>query len=512
MNTPLPPTPSPFAPTLQVNLKPPVRLPRLLLGLALAVGIFDLCFWGASAMGFSLAVYALVLAGIIMGNRESMSRSRRAVLLIALLFGAALAATIETGVTNTFVLLILVVALAGETFFGEIESQWGRWLSQCIALVFAPGRVFWLGARLMEAAFRGGVGWTGGLIGGCLLAIPALVLALIFGSLLATGNAVFGSWTNTFFDWFWKELALYLDPWRIALWCLVAFLILPLLRPANVAAWWWKWTENLPRLPEILPTRAALFSSGLVLVVLNLLFLVANIADATFLWSGQALPSGVTYSGFVHNGVNSLIVTVILSAFVLVTIFQQELKVAQRRDLKLLGLLWIAQNLFLLLSVALRLKLYIEAYDMTVTRLSVLIFLALVAVGYTLLTVKIMREKSLSWLIGGCILAVFATFYITQFLDLAGWSANYNVARWEKDRTRKLDVAYIYRLGPAGWPALRRAADQGGASWAAPYPPLVTACTGEASEPRARFDSHHWREFGLRAWMNRWALDEKPNN
>jgi hypothetical protein len=107
------------------------------------------------------------------------------------------------------------------------------------------------------------------------------------------------------------------------------------------------------------------------------------------------------------------------------------------------------------------------------------------------------------------VLAVFATFYITQFLDLAGWAANYNVARWEKDRTRNLDVGYLYRLGPAGWPALRRAEDQGGAQWDAPNPPLITARACEAGEPRAQFNAHHWREFSLRAWMNRWALDDK---
>jgi hypothetical protein len=160
------------------------------------------------------------------------------------------------------------------------------------------------------------------------------------------------------------------------------------------------------------------------------------------------------------------------------------------------------------LSVALRLKLYIEAYDMTVARLSVIIFLVLVAVGYALLTIKIMREKSLSWLVGGCILAVFATFYITQFLDLAGWSANYNVARWEKNRTRKLDVEYLHELGPAAWPALHRAHDEDGSVQ------IISDSPRENTPPRsfvsrAAFDSRHWREFSLRAWLNRRALDDK---
>jgi hypothetical protein len=511
MNATLPPSTSPLPPVPQINAQPPVRLARLLLGLALAVAVFDLCFWGADDQpGLSVAVFIIALAGIILGNRESRGGKFTA-LLVVLLAGAAYAAAVETGITNTIVLLVLILALAGETFFGEIESPWGRWLSQGIALVFAPGRVFWLGARLMEAGLGGGLGWTGGLIGACLLAIPALILALIFGSLLAAGNAVFGSWTNSFFDWLWRELALFLNLERILMWLFVAFLILPLLRPAQIAHWWWKWTESLPRLPEILPTRAALFGSGLVLVVLNLLFLVANIADALFLWSGQALPAGVTYKAYVHEGVNALIVTVILSAVVLTTIFQQEVKVVKRRELRLLAYAWIGQNLFLILSVTEKLRRYIVTYEMTVARLSTIIFLILVSVGFILLTIKIVQDRSISWLIGGCVLAVFVTFYITQFLDLAGWSANYNVAMMAQNPGYRFDTATMCQWGADVWPALRRAHELD------PTNPDITSAwqaahTGSDYTDRSGIDWQHWREFSLRAYLNRGALEEKPNN
>jgi len=91
---------------------------------------------------------------------------------------------------------------------------------------------------------------------------------------------------------------------------------------------------------------------------------------------------------------------------------------------------------------------------------------------------------------------------------LGGWSANYNVSRWEKDRTRNLDWAYLYSLGPDAWPALRQA---GG--------PILSAdddrdggMRNDAYVNQAKFDREHWREFSLRAWMNRWALEEKLHN
>lgn len=504
--------PSPFAsagsvpiPPVNVIKEPPVRLARLLLGLAVGVVIFDLCFWEVDALGFSLAVFVLFLAGIILSNRESLNKTQTP-LLMGLLAGAAFAAAVETGVANIFALLMLVFALAGETFFVDIELSWGRWLSQVIAFLFAPGRVFWLAGRLMKAAYGGGLSGAGGLIGRCLLVVPALFLALIFGSLLASGNAVFGSWTNSFFDWLWKELALYLDPARIAMWLFVAFLILPFLRPAQISSWWWEIVERLPRLPEIIPAPSAFFSSGLILVVLNVLFLVANIADAMFLWSGQALPAGVTDKTYVHEGVNTLIFTVILSAIVMTAIFQQELKVAKRKELKLLAYAWIVQNLFLMISVWEKLRRYIVTSEMTVARLSTIIFLILVAVGFILLTIKIARDRSITWLIGGCVLAVFGTFYTTQFMDLAGWSANYNVATMEKEKWRGFDTDTMMPWGPAIWPALRRAHEID------PTNAKITEAWNQAHRgtdyaDRCGLDWQHWREFSLRAYLNRWALE-----
>jgi hypothetical protein len=142
----------------------------------------------------------------------------------------------------------------------------------------------------------------------------------------------------------------------------------------------------------------------------------------------------------------------------------------------------------------------------------VIVFLLLVVVGFLLLTVKILREKSLSWLVGSCALAIFLTFYITQFLNLAGWSAEYNVERWEKDQTRNLDGAYLGQLGPAAWPALHRASFDGSFINPEAREAWHDAVADEKNIPKADLDFAHWREFSLRAYLNRSALEEKPNN
>ncbi len=113
---------------------------------------------------------------------------------------------------------------------------------------------------------------------------------------------------------------------------------------------------------------------------------------------------------------------------------------------------------------------------------------------------------------GGCVLAVFLAFYITQFLDLEGWSANYNIAVWQKERWRTLDFYHLYQYGPEAWPAMRKAHD---------IDPSIAVLNSNSSNgfptttdtvQQAQFDSQHWREFSLRAYLNRWALEEKQNN
>lgn len=493
-------------------------LGRVVGGMIGIVVAFDSCFWSTTSLpGLSAAVFFAAVVCAIVLNRPLVRLRTSGRVVLLLLFGSVLEAGIETGFANAVLLLALTAALAGETFFTEASSFGGRCLSQFVALVRAPGRMVWLTFAIMRATWTRDMSVVLRIIGVLVLLIPGLLVVLGFGALLATGNAVFGAWAHDGFAWLWRQITFDLNPLRLIGWMIVAIAVLPLLRPVRVAAKWWSWTEQLPRWPDLIPHRAAVINSAVMLIALNVLFAVANLADVLFLWSGCALPAGVTYSGFVHSGVNALTTTVVLSAIVLTSIFQQTLVVAGRRLLKILSGVWIAQNLFLLLSVGLRLKFYTEAYGMTVQRLGVLIFLVLVAAGYALLSVKIARDKSLSWLAGGCVLAVVATLYITQFLNLAGWAADYNVARWERDPARPLDVEYLKRLGPPAWPALARAEklkQQHGAGDVTQALDLVAveAAQEEITYPQTRLDQGYWRQFSLRAWWNRPALDLGADN
>jgi hypothetical protein len=178
-----------------------------------------------------------------------------------------------------------------------------------------------------------------------------------------------------------------------------------------------------------------------------------NTIDVVYLWSHAKLPVGVNRSDFLHEGVQSLIFAVLLSAAILVVLFQQKLADGSR-TLQVLSTAWVLQNLAVIAGVFVRLKIYIDDYELTLLRVGVVLFLALVIAGYALLTIYFWRGKGLEWLLRANVLATFCLFFIVQFIDLNGAVAGYNVDRWLQPGARPRDVVYLASLGHAGWPAM----------------------------------------------------------
>jgi hypothetical protein len=387
----------------------------------------------------------------------------RTVFLLALICGAAVESAIELCFSNVLVLLLLTLALGGETRYQALASGWSRWSEQLWCMIKTPGRWFWLVLEIAKRT-RGIEPVTPGswrkVARAVWIVVPGLVATLIFAAILSQGNVLFAklteNWVAAIGDWI---LGLHISIWRCAFWAFVAWVSLPLLRPSPAPDRDRIWTKELPRLPELTTTATARMQSAVTLGLLSALFCCVNTIDAVYLWSRQRLPGDVSYSAFVHKGVASLIVAVLFSAILLTGMFQQAPAVSGWKPLRTLGLLWIAQNLLLLAGVLLRVKLYVDALDLTVTRVNLVFFLALVAVGFLLLAIQLWAQRTLGWLLHANMLATFFLFYIVQFLDTAGFVAQYNVNLWQNARdTRILDLTYLESLGPPAFDALQTVA------------------------------------------------------
>jgi hypothetical protein len=255
------------------------------------------------------------------------------------------------------------------------------------------------------------------------------------------------------------------------------------------------WTRAIP-LWNRRDTTIAKWQSILLLGVVNALFFAVNTIDVVYLWGSHSLPSGVNPSGFVHEGVQSLITAVILAAVILAFVFQQQPSVARTHPLRILALAWIVQNILLIFGVLKRLELYVEAYQLSELRVYVACFLALVTTGFLLLARHVWTGMRLGKLLFENMIATFALFFVLQFCDVGAWVAKWNVSRWQNQRNASIDLDYIVSLGSRGWPALgelaRSTRDHEIATQAA------ALLQQKAIELRGNAITRDWRSFQVR--------------
>jgi hypothetical protein len=438
------------------------RLEQIFLSLAAAPALADVCFWRDKPR-LSAGVFALGAMGLILLNRPAMRWTRHTRMLVVLMGGAAVESAIDLCFSNVMVMLALLVAIAGETYYETLRNGWSRWSEAAWTMVKTPGR--WLAlmiatsSRPWESEAPRGLSWKG--MGRIVwIAAPGLAVTGIFAVILGNGNALFAKltsdWTTAIYNFFAQ---FDLSFWRFALWGCVATLTLPLLWPSPSPKKARFWTRELPRLPEIGSASTGRLQSATMLGLLNGLFFFVNTLDAVYLWAGRVLPAGVNPSAFVHEGVWSLIAAVVFSAILLAGVFHQSRGVSSWTPMRALALLWIGQNLVLLAGVFQRVKLYVDAFDLTVTRVNLVFFLMLVSIGFILLAIHVWRQRTLGWLLHANMLATFFLFYTVQFLDTPAFVARYNVNLWLKSGcTRALDMGYLKSLGPPAYDAMNTVA------------------------------------------------------
>jgi len=192
------------------------------------------------------------------------------------------------------------------------------------------------------------------------------------------------------------------------------------------------------------------------LVLFNALFAVQSALDLTYLWSGFALPAGMTYAAYAHRGAYPLMVTALMAgAFVLATM-PPGTNIARSRLVRALVFLWIGQNVLLVLSSMLRLDLYVEVYSLTEWRCAAFVWMLLVAAGLILIVARIVLDRPSHWLVWANAAALALTLYICSLVDFSDMIARFNVmhSREIAGTGQPADMAYLCGLGPAALPAL----------------------------------------------------------
>lgn len=418
----------------------PARLPTFWLKLALAVGIVaagDFLLFDVDGIGANLGVL-LTSATVALAVVNPAIRRCRLSAWALLAAGLLALLPFERPSFLGFLLWALAMAVAALAPRAARGDDGWRWFQRLVigGLKALVGPVLDLRDTLKVRARSRPLRLTAVL----LAAILPIAGGALFLALFASANPVIAQAFAT--------LSLQpFEPARLIFWFVVGLPVWAVLRPRGV--------RRLLRTPGIegdldLPgvTTASITVS---LLVFNLVFAIQNGLDIAYLWSGAGLPEGVTFASYAHRGAYPLIATALLAGLFVVVFLRPGSVTAARPLVRGLVIVWVAQNVFLVASTALRTLDYVDAYSLTEMRIAALLWMALVATGLGLILWRLVAGRSASWLLNRNLVAVGVVLALCSVIDLNAVVASWNVrhAREVGGRGVSLDDEHLSRLGGA---------------------------------------------------------------
>lgn len=195
--------------------------------------------------------------------------------------------------------------------------------------------------------------------------------------------------------------------------------------------------------------------SGIVLLgLLNLVILSVNVVDVMFLYSGMELPEGVSRSASVHQGVDVLIISIILAISIILYYFRGRINFfGNNKAIKVLALMWVVQNMLMIFSTAMRNYDYILAHNLTFKRIGVYVWLLLTLIGLVVTFIKVLDKRSNWFLVRTCGWAFFVVLLASSTINWNRYISNYNIEAAE-ERNATLDVDYLVNLDYSNIPEM----------------------------------------------------------
>lgn len=177
------------------------------------------------------------------------------------------------------------------------------------------------------------------------------------------------------------------------------------------------------------------------LAMLNVVTLSLHITDIySFLVPAKAL---INHSENVHQGVNGLIISILLAILIVVYFFRAELNfLSENTLLKGLTYAWLTQNIGLVLTTCYKDFLYISDHGLTHKRIGVVVWLAIVLFGIIYTFIKIENKRSVWYLLRINTWTVYAILLLYSSAHWDRWIVRYNTSCMDC----QIDYAYFRQL------------------------------------------------------------------
>jgi len=182
----------------------------------------------------------------------------------------------------------------------------------------------------------------------------------------------------------------------------------------------------------------------LIFSVLNGLLLIVNLIDIEWIWFGFEVPLEFNLKQFVHEGTYLLIFSILLSMGIFLYFFRGSLNFYKKNKwLKLLGIIWIAQNVILTISVFIRNFHYINYHGLAGGRIGMIAFLLMTVFGLLGLIYKVDRLKTTAYLVrlNGWFIVITMTL-----MSCVNWDKKMAVYNLTHSNPAEIDVDYYLKL------------------------------------------------------------------
>ena len=305
-------------------------------------------------------------------------------------------------------------------------------------------------------------------------------LGLVFVALLLEANPIASRWADTL----WETNFKLPEGERIMFW----MVLLPVGWTALSLCRMRERLREGPRPQMMGPAKNGLINPASVvraLVIFNAIFAVQTLMDVFYLYGGVGLPEGITYAEYAHRGAYPLVVTGLLAGgFALMT----RRWVQGKTVLRVMLMLWVAQNVALVISSIVRLDMYVDQFGLTHMRIAAGIWMGLTVAGLALILWQVWQRRENGWLVlrGSAMTAV--VLYICAFI-----SFDAVIARNNLNNPLRQDYFHMCLLGDAAKPVIAAHEVRIG----------KTIC---AYSDRRVQGPKDWREWGFRNWRARTSL------
>ena len=219
-------------------------------------------------------------------------------------------------------------------------------------------------------------------------------------------------------------------------------------RSEKLDLWEKEWLINI--LPESVKKAKWNEAVGFIIlfIALNLMLISVNILDLNYLYWGETLPGGIAHKQFVHKGVGTLILSIVLGISILLYFFRGDINFSKNKNsIKLLAYIWSIQNLFMIFSTGLRNSMYIDEALLSYKRIGVYFWLLFAVVGLITLLIKLNRNKTVWFLARHNFVALFIVLIASSSIDWDMLISKFNVNRaLARDEISSFDKRYMLSL------------------------------------------------------------------